>query len=647
MSRSRIAPSRPAPALRRFAAALALLGPAAALGADTPVPHHGGAEPQILAPGYRELEFEPAEPGSYRLPPLGEAGDGRVIDSEGREHRLHELLSGKVALVSFIYTRCNDVNGCPLASYVMSQTARRLAREPAIARHTRLLSLSFDPAYDTPEVMAEYASRYDAHGTDWRFLTPGSEAALDPILEAYGQAINREVDAEGNTLSTISHVLRVYLIDPQQRIRNIYSIAFLHADSVLNDIRTVLLEDAERAAVEPRSARLQGPGDARQGYETPGYRTDAADLTGRRGEPAPLLALARQPKLGLPDAETLGLDAITEAQVALGRKLFFDRRLSHNGTISCAMCHIPEQGFTSNELATAVGIEGRSVRRSAPTLYNVALLERLFHDGRESELTNQVWSPLLAHNEMGNPAVGMVTNRLRRLPDYEGLFEAAFDGRAADMQTVGEALAAYEKTLLSADSAFDRYYYGGDLDAMSDAAHRGLALFTGKGGCSSCHLIEKDHAPFTDNALHNTGIGYANSMLGDGPAPKVQLAPGEFVAVDPEVLANAGEGRPNDLGRYEITGDPDDRWKYRTPTLRNVALTAPYMHNGALPTLEAVVDFYNRGGVPNPLIDPRIRPLGLSEREQGDLVAFLRALTGDNVDTLVTDAFAAPVGDPE
>jgi len=182
---------------------------------------------------------------------------------------------------------------------------------------------------------------------------------------------------------------------------------------------------------------------------------------------------------------------------------------------------------------------------------------------------------------------------------------------------------------------------------MSDAAHRGLALFTGKGGCSSCHLIEKDHAPFTDNALHNTGIGYANSMLGDGPAPKVQLAPGEFVAVDPEVLANAGEGRPNDLGRYEITGDPDDRWKYRTPTLRNVALTAPYMHNGVLPTLEAVVDFYNRGGVPNPLIDPRIRPLGLSEREQRDLVAFLRALTGDNVDTLVTDAFAAPVGDPE
>lgn len=641
----------PLTALWRLAACLAM---AAALGgaggaqaADTAHDHHNSPDPVILAPGYEKLAFEPPAVGSYRLPPLGTAADGQVYDSAGRQHRLHDLMDDKIVLLSFIYTRCNDVNGCPLASYVLGQTLQRLRQDPAVAARTRLISVSFDPAYDQPAVMAEYGARYNRDGGDWRFVTPGTEAALDPLLQAYGQSINREVDASGNTVSTISHILRVYLIDPRKRIRNIYSVSFLHADSVLNDIRTVLADSGRPDRAVTGSARLQGPGDPRTGYDSPDYTTRAASLTARAGQAADLLAMARAGQPGLPDPAAIGLADVTPAQVALGRKLFFDRRLSHNGTISCAMCHIPEQGFTSHEMATAVGIEGRSVRRNAPTLYNVAMMRRLFHDGRESALEQQVWSPLLAHNEMGNPAIGLVVDRLRTLADYTGLFEAAFDGQAADVRTIGQALAAYERTLLSADSAFDRYRYGGELSAMSDAAHRGLRLFTGKAGCSSCHVIGEDHASFTDHGLHNTGIGYANTMLVDGPSPRVQLAPGEFVDVDPRILAEAGEGRPADLGRYEITEDPADRWKYRTPTLRNVALTAPYMHNGALATLEAVVDFYNRGGVPNPLLDPRIRPLQLSPAEQRDLVAFLHALTGANVDSIVADAFAAPVGDPD
>jgi cytochrome c peroxidase len=149
---------------------------------------------------------------------------------------------------------------------------------------------------------------------------------------------------------------------------------------------------------------------------------------------------------------------------------------------------------------------------------------------------------------------------------------------------------------------------------------------------------------FTDNRMHNTGVGYRRSMSKPPATSRVQIAPGEYIEVRSDVVAEASEPPPGDVGQYEITENPDDRWKYRTPSLRNIALTAPYMHDGSLSTLESVIDFYDRGGVENELRDPLLRPLGLSGGEARQLASFLRALTGDNVDALVADAFAAPVG---
>jgi cytochrome c peroxidase len=311
------------------------------------------------------------------------------------------------------------------------------------------------------------------------------------------------------------------------------------------------------------------------------------------------------------------------------------------------MCHIPEQGFTNNELATAVGIEGRTVRRNAPSVYNVAYPERLFHDGRETRLEHQVWAPLLAHNEMGNPSIGSVLERIAGLRDYDGLFEAAFRERGLALETLGMALASYQRTLVSGDSPFDRWHYGGDPSAVSESARRGFGLFTGKAACSVCHPLGADHALFSDGAFHNTGVGYATSMGATSRVQRVQVAPGRYLEVDRAIVDRVSETPPSDLGLYEITQDPADRWRYRTPTLRNVALTAPYMHDGSLATLRDVVAFYDRGGVPNEVLDPLIRPLGLGAAEIDDLVAFLESLTGSDVDTLVADAFAAPVGEPD
>lgn len=347
--------------------------------------------------------------------------------------------------------------------------------------------------------------------------------------------------------------------------------------------------------------------------------------------------------LGLPALPVPPDGPLTEARVALGRLLFMDRRLSHNNTLSCGMCHVPEQGFTSNELGTAVGIEGQTVRRNSPTIFNVAYVEQLFHDGREFSLENQAWGPLLAANEMANPSIGYVIEKIRRLPEYAGRFEAAFAGRGADVQTVGQALAAYQRTVLSGNSRFDRWRYGGEAQALGAEEQAGYRLFAGKAGCVACHLIGESHALFSDNRFHNTGIGYANSM--DLPRRhRVRLAPGRHVEVEDKALA-AFEPRPADVGRYEVTLDPADSWAYRTPGLRNVELTAPYMHDGSLATIEDVVEFYDRGGIDNPQRDPLLRPLGLSAAEKRALAVFLRALTGDNAARLAAEARAAQPAD--
>ena len=211
---------------------------------------------------------------------------------------------------------------------------------------------------------------------------------------------------------------------------------------------------------------------------------------------------------------------------------------------------------------------------------------------------------------------------------------------------MGEAIAAWERTLLAADSPFDRWHYGGEEDALTARQRHGYALFAGKAGCVNCHLIGDDDALFTDHGFHDTGLGYyADQIATRATEPvSVEIAPGVFVPLSRAVVASVGHPRPSDLGRHEVTRDPADLWRFKTPSLRNVAITGPYMHDGSLATLEQVVRFYDRGGQPHPGLDPIIRPLGLREDDIAALVAFLESLTGSGIAALVADARSVPVG---
>lgn len=346
--------------------------------------------------------------------------------------------------------------------------------------------------------------------------------------------------------------------------------------------------------------------------------------------------------LGLPKIIEPEDNPTTDDKVVLGRKLFMDRRLSHNNTISCAMCHVPEQAFASNELAMAVGIEGRTNKRNTPTILNAVYYTRFFHDGREHSLENQVIGPLVAFNEMGNPSVGYVVEKIKSTSDYDGMFEKAF-GKPVNLDNINKAIAAYERTLVSANSKFDRYQYRNEETAMNASEINGFKLFMGKARCVTCHAVQEKSAIFTDQGFHNTGIGYTrnNTVYHREATMPITLAPGITVQTPSDHFDHASERPPNDVGRFEVTENPKDRWAYKTPSLRNVALTAPYMHDGSLLTLEAVVDFYDKGGEDNPLKDPLLTPLNLTKQEKAELVAFMKALTGANVAKLEKEARAA------
>jgi cytochrome oxidase Cu insertion factor (SCO1/SenC/PrrC family) len=207
-------------------------------------PHHEPSpEPQVLAPGYSALEFPAPEPGSYALPSLGDAADGRLLDSSGAPVRLHDVYDDKIVVLSFIYTSCPDVNGCPLATFVLGQVRRHLVQDERVASNVRLVSVSFDPANDPPRVMAEYGGHFRQGPVDWRFLTAESEDRLSPILEDYDQSVIRDRGPDGETLTTMSHILRVFLIDSDKQIRNIYSPSYLHPDILYADIRTIMQAD--------------------------------------------------------------------------------------------------------------------------------------------------------------------------------------------------------------------------------------------------------------------------------------------------------------------------------------------------------------------------------------------------------------------
>jgi len=284
----------------------------------------------------------------------------------------------------------------------------------------------------------------------------------------------------------------------------------------------------------------------------------------------------------------------TPAMRALGQKLFFDRGLSVNHTLSCAMCHIPEQAYASNQSALSIGMEGRALRRNAPSLYNVVFKQHLFHDGRETDLVAQAWGPLLAGDEMGNLSIGPLLDRLRRDKAYGAVFDDAFPNEGVTMTTLGRAVASFEATLLIGATRFDRAIFAGEKDALAPQEWRGYALFIGKAGCAVCHAIGARDALFTDQSWHNTGVGFARR---NSDATRVELAKGVHATV-----------------------------RLATPMLRGVKDSWPYMHDGSLATLEEVVEFYDRGGGTNPGLDDRIKPLGLTDEEKTALVAFLKAL---------------------
>ncbi len=380
-----------------------------------------------------------------------------------------------------------------------------------------------------------------------------------------------------------------------------------------------------------------GLADSRIGYESEAYRTDSKVIVEESGIRQALNKLRGDTPLGLPRVN----QGARSAEIDLGRQLFFDRRLSANDTLSCAMCHIPEQGFTQNELATPVGHQGKGGRRNVPSLYNVVFVKQLFLDGRESSLVEQIWSPLLAHNEMANQNRQSVMAKIATIDTYAQKFEGLYSEGLSE-HSLGLALSAYQRALLSGDSDFDRWYFAGDtglIDNYPAEAALGFELFKEK-GCISCHRLGENNSLFSDGDFHNTGVGHLRQQRGVR-LDRVQLAPGVYVVP----LVSAETETFIDNGRAEVTGQSKDRWQYRTPSLRNVAITFPYMHDGSLPTLESAVAYYGGSGSDDPLQDARISSTTITAPEQQALVAFLRTLTSNQVDALVSDARSVVIGE--
>ncbi len=306
----------------------------------------------------------------------------------------------------------------------------------------------------------------------------------------------------------------------------------------------------------------------------------------------PLLAAASplRPPLGLDAFMPVPADnPLTLAKAALGRKLFFDPMLSADRSISCADCHEPERSFTDDR-PTAVGVFGQVGPRRVPKLLNRGYGRTFFWDGRIPSLEEQVLQPVTNPLEM-DLELSEAVARLSADPSYGREFREAF-GRAPERNDLARALASYVRTIMSGNSPYDRYLAGA-TEALSDTERLGLEVFRGKGNCVTCHLGPN----LTDERFHNTGVGYV-------------------------------EGRFGDEGRFAVSGRESDRGAFKTPTLRNVAQTAPYMHDGSIATLQDVVDDYNDGGTPNPYLDREIRRLDLTNSEKAALAAFMRALTG-------------------
>ena len=306
-----------------------------------------------------------------------------------------------------------------------------------------------------------------------------------------------------------------------------------------------------------------------------------------------------KPPLGLPAVPIPPANPPTAQTIALGRLLFYDQRLSKDDTIACASCHMPALSFTDGATRSR-GVGGMSGVRNAPSVVNAAYLPLQFWDGRAASLEEQAASPIANPVEMNQPHDVSVA-KLAKDPRYAALFNQAFGPGGVTLERVENAIASFERTILSGNSAFDRYEFAGDKTALTPSQIRGLQIFTDKtrGNCSACHLVNEKYALFTDGKAHNIGVGADDSAA--------------F----------------SDVGRFAQTNADADRGAFMTPMLRDVARTAPYMHDGSLKTLKDVVDFYAGGGNSNPYLDKEIRAIKLSAQDRQDLVAFLQSLNGE------------------
>jgi cytochrome c peroxidase len=283
---------------------------------------------------------------------------------------------------------------------------------------------------------------------------------------------------------------------------------------------------------------------------------------------------------------------LTKAKVELGRFLYFDKRMSKDNTISCSTCHIPALAFTDGQPVSA-GIHKQQGGRSAPTSINRGFSKVQFWDGRAATLEEQSVGPLTNPIEHGFPDNADVVAKINKIEGYKTLFNKAFATDTLTIEHVGKAIASFQRTLISGNSPFDKFDYDGEEGAISESAKRGKKLFFGKARCNLCHFGTN----FSDEKFHNIGIGWG----------------GETV----------------DVGRYHVTHDQKDIGAFKTPTLREISRTAPYMHDGRFVTLAEVVEHYNGGGVKNPFQDNQIIPLNLTDSEIQDLVAMLRTLNGE------------------
>jgi len=348
---------------------------------------------------------------------------------------------------------------------------------------------------------------------------------------------------------------------------------------------------------------------------------------------APGLVRAEQALLGLPQVPVPENNPQTPEKIALGDKLFHDQRFSSTGEVSCATCHDAQKGFTDRPLKVSEGIEKLTGTRNAPTVINSAYFTTLFWDGRSPDLEDQSIHPFVNPVEMGLANHEPILAIVRNDPEYAAAFRQVFgkSGEEITLTEVIQAIAAFERTIVAGDTPFDRWYFAGDGRGMSDAAKRGFEVFIGQGRCVSCHVIEQTQALFTDNRFHNIGVGI-NNIQQDVPelAGAFLKAKAEGIDVDIAVLTDS---KTSELGRFAISEQFDDMGAFKTSTLRNISLTAPYMHDGSLATLRDVVVHYNNGGFSkegeqvNAFLSGGIRPLNLNERQIDDLVAFMETLT--------------------